>query len=149
MGELQLNSDPRVEQLIQKYPERARTGLLHLRQLILTVARESDEITQIEETLRWGEPSFLTKYGSTIRIDWKEKNPEYITAFFKCTSKLVPAFRAVYGNVFVFEKNRGIHFKIGDKIPEAELKHCFSMALRYHKIKHLPLLGAQSSSASG
>ena len=28
-----------------------------------------------------------------------------------------------------------------NKIPKTELKHCISLALKYHKVKKLPLLG--------
>ncbi len=40
------------------------------------------------------------------------------------------------------EGNRAIVFNIKGKIPINELKHCFSLSLTYHKIKHLPMLGA-------
>ena len=110
--------------------------------MVLKVASEIDGLEKLEETLKWGEPSYLTKYGSTVRMDWKEKNPEQFAIYFKCTSSLVPTFKTIYKDKFNFEGNRAIVFKLNDKIPDAELKHCISMALTYHKIKHLPLLGA-------
>jgi hypothetical protein len=115
--------------------------MLHLRELVLSAATEVEGLEQLEETLKWGEPSYLTKYGSTVRIDWKAKTPEQYAIYFKCTSLLVPTFKALYKNKFNFEGNRAIVFKLNEKIPEAELKHCISMALTYHKIKQLPLLG--------
>ena len=51
-----------------------------------------------EETLKWGEPSYLVKNGSTIRIDWKSKTPDQYAMYFKCTSKLVPVFRSLFKN---------------------------------------------------
>lgn len=104
-------------------------------------AAEIDGLEKLEETLKWGEPSYLTKHGSTIRMNWKKKNPEQFAIYFKCTSQLVPTFKIIYKNKFKFEGNRAIVFKLTDKIPDAELKHCISMALTYHKIKHLPFLG--------
>jgi len=139
---LKITTDPEVTQLFERYPEQVKTNMYYLRQLILETAREIEDIEKIEETLKWGEPSYLTKYGSTVRIDWKEKNPEKMAIYFKCTSKLVPTFKAVYGKTFLFEGNRAILFDLGNKIPETEFKHCISMALKYHKLKHLPLLGA-------
>lgn len=61
--------------------------------------------------------------------------------YFKCTSKLVETFKVVFKDKFNFEKSRAILFNLDEKIPETELKECITMALTYHKIKQLPLLG--------
>ena len=37
---------------------------------------------------------------------------------------------------------RAIVFGETDEFPVDELKHCISLALTYHRVKHLPLLGA-------
>tara|TARA_R110002049_G_scaffold47596_2_gene137128 strand:- start:287300 stop:287650 length:351 start_codon:yes stop_codon:yes gene_type:complete len=116
--------------------------MLHLRTLVLQAAEDLAGLEKLEETLKWGEPSYLTKYGSTVRIDWKAKKPDQYAIYFKCTSKLVPTFKVLYKNQFEFEGNRALIFKLDDPIPVAEIKHCISLALNYHKIKHLPLLGA-------
>ncbi len=139
---MELQSDPKVEDVFNKYPKTVRPKLLHLRELVLSAASEIDELEKLEETLKWGEPSYLTKHGSTVRMDWKEKNPGQFAIYFKCTSRLVPTFKKIYKDKFKFEGDRAIVFKLNEKIPEAELKHCITMALTYHKIKHLPLLGA-------
>jgi hypothetical protein len=115
--------------------------LTRLRELVLTTANDVDGLEQLEETLKWGEPSYLTKYGSTVRMDWKAKNPAQFAIYFKCTSLLVPAFKKIYKDTFTFEKNRAIVFGLDDSLPEKELMHCISLALSYHKVKHLPLLG--------
>ena len=85
---------------------------------------------------------FILFFGCFSMIFGQEKSPEQYAMYFKCTSKLVPTFRTLYKGKFKFENNRAIIFSLDDSIPEAELKHCISMALTYHKIKHLPLLGA-------
>ena len=54
----------------------------------------------------------------------------------------MPTFRAIYGDAFNYEKNRAIEFTLTDEVPVAALKNCISMALQYHQVKHLPLLGA-------
>lgn len=139
---MQLKSDPKVKTVFENYPVHVRKQMLQLRELVLSAALEIDGLEKLEESLKWGEPSYLTKNGSTVRMDWKEKNPEQFAIYFKCTSKLVPTFKTIYKDKFKFEGTRAIVFKLKDQIPEAELKHCISMALTYHKIKHLPLLGA-------
>ena len=142
MKNLIIDINPKVELVFNNYPKSVRKRISELRNLILETAGDIEEISELEETLKWGEPSYLTKHGSTIRIDWKEKSPEQFAMYFKCTSKLVPTFKTIYKNTFQFEGNRAIVFKLDDNIPKTELKHCISMALMYHKIKHLPLLGA-------
>jgi hypothetical protein len=139
---MQLTSNPKVNEVFQKYPESVKEKMDHLRTLVLTTAEEIEGLDKLEETLKWGEPSYLTKHGSTVRMDWKEKNPDQYAIYFKCTSKLVPTFKAIYGDIFTFEGSRAIVFKLNDQVPEDELRHCISMALTYHKIKQLPLLGA-------
>ena len=109
--------------------------MTYLRNLIVETATENDTIEEIEETLKWGEPSYLAKKGSTIRIDWKPQNPTQYAMYFKCTSKLVITFKEVYGAVFQYEKNRAIVFDLNDKVPKKELKECIELALTYHSIK--------------
>ncbi len=139
---MELTSNPQVKEVFNNYPKSVQNQMLHLRELVLSAASEIEGLEKLEETLKWGEPGYLTKHGSTVRMDWKEKNPGQYAIYFKCTSKLVPTFKTIYKDKFKFEGNRAIVFKLSDKIPEAELKHCISMALSYHKIKNLPLLGA-------
>jgi len=139
---MKLTTNPQATQIFEKYPEKVQAQMLRLRELILSTASEIERLDELEETLKWGEPSYLTKYGSTVRMDWKEKNPDQYAMYFKCTSKLVPTFKKLYSEIFTFEGDRAIVFKLDDEIPEQELKHCISLALTYHKVKHLPLLGA-------
>lgn len=139
---MKLNSDPRVNHKFKTYPKEIEPKIKHLRKLILETAKETEGLTALEETLKWGEPSYLTKKGSTVRIDWKAKKPEQYAIYFKCTSKLVNTFKEVYGDTFNYETTRAIVFKLDDEIPTKELKHCISLALTYHNVKHLPLLGA-------
>ena len=139
---MQLTSDPKVKEVIKNYPKAAQMRLLEVRELILNTASKIDGLEKLEETLKWGEPSYLTKHGSTVRMDWKPKKPNQFAIYFKCTSKLVETFKEVYKDVFEFEGNRAMVFKLDAGIPEKKVKKCITMALTYHKIKHLPLLGA-------
>jgi hypothetical protein len=141
MRKLHINTNPDVELVIKNYPDSVRKKILDLRRLIIEAAKEIEEITDMEETLKWREPSYITKKGSTIRIDWKKNQPNQYAMYFKCTSKLVTTFKVFYPDVFKFEGNRAIIFQMEDKIPEVELKNCITAALMYHKVKHLPTLG--------
>ena len=144
MKDLKIQSNPAVKLIFDRYPEAVRHKLLYLRELVLETAKETEEILKIEETLKWGEPSYLTKVGSTIRIDWKAKTPDQYAMYFKCTSLLVVTFKQAFKNTFKFEGNRAIIFELKDPIPVADLKCCIKTALRYHRVKHLPILGIKN-----
>lgn len=115
--------------------------MLSLRELIIETAKETEQVSSLEETLKWGEPSYLTPVGSTVRIDWKEKTPDQYAMYFQCTSRLVETFRLVFGSKFQYEGKRAIIFKMKQKIPVEELKACIRAALTYHKVKSLQTLG--------
>jgi len=134
--------NPKVADVFENYPKSVQKQMLRLRKLVWQVAKEL-ELDDLEETLKWGEPSYLTKHGSTVRMDWKKKKPDQYAMYFKCTSKLVRTFKVIYPKTFTYETTRAIAFKLDDKVPTKELKHCISLALRYHKVKHLPKLGVE------
>jgi len=123
------------------YPPKVRKKIEKLRKLIIEVAKDVEHINHLEETLKWGEPSYLAKKGSTLRMDWKAKKPDQYAMYFKCTSQLVPTFQSVFGELFTYEGKRAIVFQMNEKIPVVELKKCIQATLTYHKVKHLPMLG--------
>lgn len=133
--------DLTVKQKFESYPEDISILLNDIRDLIFQLAQQNN-IEQITETLKWGEPSYISKVGSTIRFDWKAKQPEQYVIYFNCKTSLIETFKEVYGDLFVYSGNRAIIFNKDDNIPLKELAHCISMALRYKKIKHLTLLGS-------
>ena len=141
MKNLELKTNPEVELVFANYPDFVRNKLLAMRELVIETAKEIDGITNLEEALKWGEPSYLTKSGSTIRMDWKSKSPNQYAMYFKCTSRLIETFKIIFKNSIDFEGKRAIVFKIDDPIPKKELKSCIKAALTYHKVKHLTTLG--------
>ena len=59
-----------VAQVFEDYPATVRQRLLALRELILQTAATTAGVGKLEETLKWGEPAYVTaesKGGSTIR----------------------------------------------------------------------------------
>ena len=135
MSKLKLSTEPAFEIKLANYPDFVRDKLHFLRKLVLETAKEIPEIEKMEETLKWGEPSFITKQGSTLRIDWKKKTPNQYQMYFKCTSRLVETFKIVFGERFNYEKNRAIVFQLNQEIPVNELKQCIKATLIYHKVK--------------
>lgn len=115
--------DAKVEIVFANYPDKIRERMLALRKMIIETAEELDRVISMEETLKWGEPSYLTKDGGILRMDWKEKSPDQYAIYFKCTSRLVETFKTVFSDVFEYQVNRAIIFQMDDSIPKKELKN--------------------------
>jgi len=130
-----------IKEKLDLYPSKARERLNEIRNLIYKIAKE-EQLGEITEDLKWGEPSYSVKKGSPIRMDWKSKQPNQVSLYFNCKTTLVETFKEIYRGSLQFEGNREIVLPISNSIPTNELKGCISKALRYHKIKHLPLLGS-------
>jgi len=133
--------DSSVKLKFDTYPKNIHILLSKIRDLIFSVAKQ-DGISDLTETLKWGEPSYISKIGSTIRFDWKAKYPNQYCLYFNCNTSLIETFKEVYGDIFTYEGNRSIVFNIDQTLPVKELAHCISLSLRYKKIKTLSLLGA-------
>ena len=125
---------PDVARVFQAYPAPMRRRLLRLRRLIFDTAADLG-VGRMEETLRWGEPAYLTTTGSgsTIRINRRRKNPTQYAMFFHCRTSLVDTFRTVFPDTFTFEGNRAIVFEQGERVPVRELAVCVATALTYRR----------------
>ena len=127
-------SDAKVHKLFESYPAPVRANLIKLRKLIFDTAKSLDGVGEIEETLKWGQPSYLTpesKSGSTIRIDALKDGDGY-AMYFHCQTNLIETFRELYPAQMTYGGNRSILFGTADKIPEKALRHCIGLALTYH-----------------
>jgi hypothetical protein len=127
-------SDPAVEAVFDTYPKPVNAKLLELRRLILDTAKKTKGVGALEETLKWGQPSYLTpetKSGSTIRIDQVKAEAGQYAVYFHCQTNLVETFRELYPELR-YGGNRCIILDAKDKVPEAELRHCVALALTYH-----------------
>jgi hypothetical protein len=127
-------SDPEVAAAFSSYPRRLQMKLLALRQLILDTAAATDGVGTLEETLKWGQVSYLTKEsksGSTIRIDQVKSEPDKYALYFHCQTNLVETFRELYPNL-VYGGSRCILLDATEALPKAALRHCVALALTYH-----------------
>ena len=130
-----------VKAALDAYPSAARKRIMAFRKPVFEVIRENELPTPLE-TLQWGEPGYLVKGGSTLRMAWKPSNPESCSLYFNCQTRLLETFREIYPDVFHYDGKRAIHIGIKDDYSEAALRHCIGLTLMYHKLKHQPLLGA-------
>lgn len=128
-----------VKQKFSSYPDEIKPKMESLRNLIYEVAQATEGVGELEETLKWGEPAYLTsqtKSGTTIRIDWKPKNPDQIGLYVSCNTTLISTFRTLFEDDLTFEGNRAIVFPVDKPIPKKQLMICIQIALRYHLDKN-------------
>src|ERR1700757_1818010 len=119
-------SNPKVAAAFSSYPTRVRKKLLALRRLILDTARTTNGVGRLEETLKWGQVSYLTsesKSGSTIRIDQVKAEPDRYALYFHCQTNLVETFRELYPEL-VYGGNRCILLDGAKEPPEDAPRHC-------------------------
>ena len=126
-------ANPAVAAAFRAYPPRMRARLMALRALIYDVAARTEGVGVLEETLKWGEPAYLTpsKSGSTIRLGWKASAPDEAALYFICTTGLVDRFRELYPRTFRFGGNRALLFDATSRLPDKALRHCIALALTY------------------
>src|SRR5690348_6450232 len=127
-------ADKSVAAVFDGYPAGLRRKLMALRELIFEVARTTDGVGPLTETLKWSQPSYLTKHtgsGSTVRID-RLKRADGYAIYFHCQSGLVDHFRRIYPDTFRYDGKRALLFEEGARMPVKALSHCIGLALTHH-----------------
>ena len=126
-------TNPAVAAAFAKFPAPARAQAMALRETIFDVAARTQGVGALDETLKWGEPAYLTpsKSGSTIRLGWKPSAPDDVAIYFICTTGLVDRFRELYPRSFRFGGNRALLFDATSRLPVKQLRHCIALALTY------------------
>lgn len=123
-----------VAEAFDAFPEGVRGQLLRLRQLVFETAATTDGVGPLSETLRWGEPSYLTeasRSGSIVRLGLHKPSGAG-AVLFHCQTQLVADFRLQFPERLRFEGNRAIVLEPEAELPEAELAACLAQALTYH-----------------
>jgi hypothetical protein len=118
------------------FPAGVRARLLETRDLIFETAAAIEGVGPLTETLKWGEPAYLTEAtgsGSTIRLGWFQSSGRECAVLFNCRTTLVDDFRSRFPGVFAYEKNRAIVLDASKPLPRAPLCSCLGMALTYHR----------------
>ena len=108
-----------VKSVYNGYPAKPRQQLLRIRELILETAAATPVVGELEETLKWSEPAYLTsksKSGSTIRLGWKEKKPEKVAMYLNCQTTLVDTYRTLYPEL-QYDGNRAVLFDLWVRKP--------------------------------
>lgn len=129
-----------VAQAFQAFPPPVRGKLLALRELIFDTAAGTPGVGRLDETLKWGEPAYVTAHsgsGSTIRVGWKKAEPTRYAMYFLCQTNLVETFRTLFPREFRFEGRRAIVFELADSVPTDAMAFCIAVALTY-RLKRRP-----------
>ncbi len=126
--------DESVASVFRNCPAALRRQLMVLRELVFEVAAKTDGVGPLTETLKWGQPSYLTSAtgsGTTVRIDRLKDRGAY-AVYFHCQSGLVETFRELYPDTFTYDGKRAIVFEAGDRVPVRALRHCLALAFTHH-----------------
>lgn len=124
-----------VRLTLDRYTDSVRNKLLTVRHLIYKVASNTLGVGTIEETLKWGQVSYLThkpKSGTTIRIDQNQDDSEEIAVLVHCQTSLIETISQIYPDTFQYEGTRALVFDSLDATQTKALEHFIELALTYH-----------------
>ena len=117
--------NPAVAKVFATYPPKLRQRLLAVRRMIFEVAKQTEGVGKLQETLKWGEPAYLTaetRAGSTIRLAWRESDPARIALLFHCQTNLVESFRERFAAELQFEGNRAVVLGVASALPRGNTR---------------------------
>lgn len=132
-----MNAKPpsQTQSVFDDLPKAMADRLLALRTLILETAAENPAIGPLEETLKWGEPAYLTsasKSGTTVRINRHKRQDNLYAFYVHCQTDLVERYKQLYSDILEFDGARAVIIDVDQEIPVDAVKHCLAMALTYH-----------------
>lgn len=129
-----------IESAFSVHPPDVRRALLDCRRLIFETAARHLEIGPLSETLKWGQPAYLTeatKSGSTLRLGGftEARNEGHLVhpaLFVNCQTSLVEQFQTFYPETFTYGGKRALILRHPPESVGDQLGHCIALALTYH-----------------
>lgn len=124
-----------VARVFAAWPESVAERHRQVRALIFATAATEPSIGPLTETLKWGEPAYLTeatRSGSTIRLGMLRDFPDRAAVLFNCQTVLLDTFRTQFPDTFQTHKDRALLLPTG-QFPEEPLASCLYLALTYHR----------------
>jgi len=122
-----------VQAAYDAMPVEARRGALALRRLIYQVAGDIQGLARLEECLKWGQPSYLTRpkgMGTTIRIGQPKTGGFAI--YVHCQTKVIASFAEAFPGMDRIEGNRAVLFHDESEIDAGRHGQLIHHALTYH-----------------
>lgn len=126
--------DLAVKQIFDNFPSKVRKNLLFIRSLVFEIADENACVGELQETLKWESPSYIThspKVGTTLRLSKVRSEENKIALSVHCQSSLIGEFKAVYPEL-EYDGNRSLIFDVDEALPVSTIEHFISLALTYH-----------------
>lgn len=124
-----------VAEKYKTYPEHLISKILIIRRLIFDISKQYSEIGSFEEILKWNEPSYtpLSKSGTTLRIDWKKNNPNFIGLFVNCKTSLIDIIRrSIDDDTLIYKGKRAIYFPIDTDLPIETISKIIFIVFTYY-----------------
>lgn len=115
-----------VSRAYDAFPASIGKRLLWVRELIFAAAAAHEGIGRLTETLKWGEPAYLTEEtgsGSTIRLG-RLKDSAHAAILFNCKTTLVDTFRERFPDQFEYRQTRALLLPVSGKLPKQDLSVC-------------------------
>lgn len=120
--------------------EQARKGLMALRSLIFETAASLPEVDSVEEALRWGQPSYISRKGTPLRLG-VPKSARF-GLFVHCQSRVIPNYLERYPAWDRVEGTRAVLFDRPDQIEPFRhgwlIRHALTYKVKVAKTGHAP-----------
>ena len=127
-----------IDEALSRHPQLVQKLLLQIREIIFAVAAETEGVGMLTETLKWGEPAYLTeesKSGTTIRLGATKMRPGSCAVLFNCKTSLAEHFRTHFATDFEFEGTRALIINPNTPLQGRPLRLFLRAALTYHRQK--------------
>lgn len=128
----------KIQDVFAPMPQAAAQRLIAIRGLIFDTAEKIQAVGELSETLKWGQPAYLTqasKSGSTLRIGTLRAETDHVALFVNCQTILADTFRQRLpeksGGLRV-EGDRAVWVPLDGPLPVAPLRECIALTLTYH-----------------
>lgn len=115
-------------------PEQARVPLLAVRGILLDAAAADPRIGPLTETLKWGEPAYLTAAtgsGSTVRLGVSRSDARP-ALFVNCRTSLAADIAELHGATFGYQAARAVLLPTDIAAHADAIRHAVTLALTYH-----------------
>lgn len=120
---------------VARWPAPARRYFDTIRRIVWNVAVRA-EIGTLDESLKWGQPSWLPqrkRVGSTLRCYWHPARADTISLYLNCNTTLAETMKTLYPTSFDYEGRRGLHLSLHAPLPKDAIDHCAFLTLTYHR----------------
>ena len=127
-------SDQQVSAFFDLLDPESRRNLLEIRSLIFAEAANLPDPADVEESLKWGEPSYRLagrNRGKAVRINRHKSGMGKVAFFFHCRTGLIEQFREQLGDSVVFEGSRAVVLQGGPLLDADIVRHLVHQTFIY------------------